>query len=336
MPFAYRRRRQTAAKRVSAQETLARKKLTMLRRKKANPVTNASKITNLTKQVKSLKVAEYGQKQMMRQILNATNGLPDSQSCRVSAKLPVGFCHQAIDVNNSLYQPNFDPITGNYVVSPTATWVTQPFPLASIDANSTRYDQLKYLQANSIGVQPGYLHHSTSYNLKFNAVNWRGWCDVLVVTTRRQFTRQRAPDNDSFQMPGALIGFANTCGGTPNQYSWNPLYYGVKRIRRMYFNTAESDPGIVQEKAIYTNPDKFTSMVVRNSKSRSHIRAQHQAEYNIPPATPTSQISHLDIALNQQDWIIITTSNPDDPTGESYLAVSLTRCAVFRDPVGSS
>ena len=271
---------------------------------------------------------------MQRQILRSQTGLPDNQSARISANFPVAFCHQAIETSNQMYQVGLEPISGDVVAAPIAGWVTQPYPLIGPDATSVKFDQLKHLQSNTVGVQPGYLHMSTNYNLKFDAVNWRGWVDVLIVSTRKQYTRQSSPDVDEFQLPIGLAGFSNTCGGTPDQYSWNPLFYGVKRVKRLYFNTNANPPQT--ERAIYTNPDRFCSLKVKNDKYRSHIRAQHQTEYQIPPTPPTTPITHLDIPLGQQDWVIITTSNPAPPTAASYLAVNITRCCVWRDPVGSS
>lgn len=302
--------------------------------KKKSSTSNAMSIMRLQKDVRKLKVAEFGQKQMQRQILRSQTGLPGNQAARISANFPVAFCHQAIDNGNQMYQVGIEPVSGSVVSAPIAGWTVQPYPLISLDATSIKYDQLKYLQSNTLGVQPGYLHMSSNYNLKFDAVNWRGWVDVLVVSTRKQYTRQAVPDVDEFQLPIGLAGFSNTCGGTPDQYSWNPLFFGVKRIKRLYFNTNANPPQ--NERAIYTNPDRFNSIKVKNDKFRSHIRAQHQAEYLLPPTPSLTPITHLDIPLGQQDWVIITTSNPDVPTATSYLAVNITRCCVWRDAVGSS
>lgn len=331
-PRTYIRPRQSRFKKTSAQEILARKKLMAMRQRKKTPAINSKAIMSLNKEVNKLKVAEFGQKQISRQILRSTASLPDNQAARISANFPIAFCHQAIDLNNQLYQVGLEPITGNVVTDTIGTWRTQPYPLVPLDGNSVKFDQLKYLQANSIGLQPGYYHHSTQYNLKFNAVNWRGWVDVLVVTNKRQFTRQSSPDIDEFQLPLGLAGFSNSCGGTPNQYSWNPTFYNVKRIKRMYFNT-RINPA---EQSIYTNPDKYCSFKVLNSKSRAHIRAQTQAEYLYPPQAPTTPITHLDIPLHQQDWIVITSSYEPAPTADSYCAVNMTRVPVWRDTAGSS
>ena len=334
-PRTYVRPKQYRFKKTSAQEILARKKLKSMANKKKNPVSNSKAIATLAKDVKALKVAEFGQKQISRQICRSSASLPDDQAARVSAAFPIAFCHQAIDLNTQLYQVQLEPITGNVITDPIAVWRSQPFPLTQPpigDGTSVKFDQLKWLQSNSIGLQPGYYHHSTTYNMKFNAVNWRGWVDVLVVSTRRQFTRQASPDIDEFQLPVGLAGFSNSCGGTPDQYSWNPLFYGVKRIKRMYFNTAIN----AGERALYTNPDKFCSFKIMNQKSRAHIRAQTNAEYQVPPAAPATPITHLDIPLRQQDWIVVTSSNENRPNANSYCAVNITRVPVWRDTAGSS
>jgi len=328
----YVRPKQARPKRSSAQEVLARKKLRQMNYRSKTPATNSKAIMSLTRQVKALKVAEFGQKQISRQIFRSGLGLPDNQAARITAKKPVCFCHQAIDFDNSLYQVEIDPITSTVSSQPIAAWTFQRFPLQLVDPLAGKFDQLKYMQTNSIGVQPGYYHHSSQYNVKFNAVNWRGWVDVLVVTTRKQYTRQASPDIDEFQLPLGLPGFAHTCGGTPNQYSWNPQFFGVKRVKRMYFNTATN----VSEQSIGTNPDNFCSFKVSNNKARAHIRAQTTTEYAIPPDPPASPITHLDIPLRQQDWIVITSSDERNPSDTSYCGVNITRVPVWRDTAGSS
>jgi len=334
-PRTYVRPKQARFKKTSAQEILARKKLKAMSNKRKTPASNSKAISSLARQVNALKVAEFGQKQISRQICRSPLALPDDQAARISASFPVAFCHQAIDLNNQLYQVTLEPITGSVVTEPVAVWRSQPFPLTQppiSDGLSTKFNQLKWLQSNSIGVQPGYYHHSTQYNMKFNAVNWRGWVDILIVTTRKQFTLQAGPDTDQFQLPSGLPGFSNSCGGTPDQYSWNPLFYGVKRVKRMYFNTA-INPG---EQALYTNPDKFCSFKIMNQRSRAHIRAQTNAEYALPPTPPVTPITHLDIPLKQQDWVVITTSNENRPSADSYCSVNMTRVPVWRDTAGSS
>lgn len=311
-------------------EVLAKKVLMSRKRKSATPAKNQKSIMKLSKAVSALKVSEFGQKQIQRQLCRKAGPLfagPPNTVARISAGFPICWCHQAIDAGTQVYQPQLDAISGILSSQPIASWNVQPYPLINFDATSVRFDQLKYLQNNSIGVQPGYYHHSSSYNLKFTATNWRGWVEILVVSTRKQYTRQAAPDVDEFQLPPGLPGFSNSCGGTPNQYSWNPLFYGVKRMKRLYFNTEE-------ENSLRTNPDSYSGLVVRNSKARAHIRAQTTAEYQLPQ--PTTPITYIDIPLEQQDWIVITTSNPALGNDASNLSIAMTRCNVWRDSVGSS
>ena len=315
--------------RPSAVETLARKSLKSMRRKKASAAKNQSKIMTLTKQVKKLQVAEFGQKQIMRQQARSFNGLPAGQIARVSAKFPICFCHQAIDTGNEIFQVELDAITSAIITEPIGAFGQQPFPLLSTDAGSQQFNQLKYLQQNSLGIQPGYLHLNTSYDLYFNAVNWRGWADVLLVSPRAQYTRQSAPQTDDFQLPSGLPGFSYTCGGTPIQWNWNPLMFGVKRLKRMYFNTSPDYNG-EDFPQLHTNPDRYCRLKVRNSKHKSHIRAQK------PANQVTQAITHLDIPFNQQDWIVITSSDISAATSDSYLAVNISKCVTWRDSFGSS
>jgi len=315
----------------SAVETLARKSLKSMRRKKASAAKNQSKIMTLTKQVKKLQVAEFGQKQIMRQQARSFNGLPAGEIARVSAKFPVCFCHQAIDVGNEIFQVELDAITSAVITEPIGAFGQQPFPLLTTDPASQQFNQLKYLQQNSLGINPGYLHLNTSYDIYFNAVNWRGWADVLLVSPRAQYTRQSAPQNDDFQLPSGLPGFSYTCGGTPIQWNWNPLMFGVKRLKRVYFNTHPgegSEP--VPSSYLHTNPDRYCRLKVRNSRQKAHIRAQK------PANQVTQAITHLDIPFNQQDWIIITSSDISTASADSYLGVNISRCVTWRDSFGSS
>lgn len=318
-------------RRSSAVSILARKKLASMRRKKASAAKNLSKITTLSKQVKKLQVAEFGQKQIMRQIARSTALLPDNAIARISAFNPICFCHQAIDIGNQIFQVGLDPITSVVVTEPIGAFQQQPFPMAAFDPASTQFNQLKYLQQNSLSVQPGYLHLNTSYDIYFNAVNWRGWCDILLVSPRAQYTRQSAPQNDDFQLPSGLPGFSYTCGGTPIQFNWNPLMFGVKRLKRMYFNTYPGEGSQpVPSTYLHTNPDRYCRLKIRNSKHKAHIRAQK-------PANQVNQpITHLDIPFNQQDWIVIVSSNPESATADSYLQCNLSKCITWRDSFGSS
>lgn len=287
---------------------------------------NAMKINKLTKAVSKLRAAEFGQKQISRQLTRSLIGLPDGQTARLSANFPMCFCHQAISGSTQVYQVALAAITGQVETQQVASFETQPWPLLPLDPFSIKFNQLKYLQENSVGVQPGYLHMSTTYNCNFLATNWRGWVDVLLVTPRAQYTRQTAPDQDDFQMPTGLAGFSRTCGGTINQYYWNPLYYGVKRLKRMYFNTQAA---LGDGPSIHTNPNRYCSITIKNDKYRSHIRAQK-------PTTQGTPVSSLDIPLHQQDWLVFTASEVAQPTADSHLAVTVVRAPVWRDPVGSS
>lgn len=287
---------------------------------------NARKIMHLSKQVSKLKAAEFGQKQINRQVTRTATGLPDYQTARISADYPMAFLHQAISQSTNIYQVTADPISGAFSTVVTGTFAQQDFPLIPVDPTSIKFDQLKYLKENSIGVQPGYLHMSTIYNLTFLSTNWRGWVEVLLVTPRAQYTRQAAPATDDFQMPTGLPGFARTCGGTINQYYWNPLFYNVKRLKRMYFNTQAA---LGDGPTILTNPNRYCQITVHNNKFRSHIRAQKSATTGTP-------VTALDIPLHQQDWLVFTASNLTRESADSHMAVTVTRCPVWRDPVGSS
>lgn len=291
---------------------------------------NAMQINRLSYSVNKLKAAAFGQKQFFRQIVRSSTGLPLNQLARISANFPCAFLHQAIGVNTPIWQVSLQPITGAVEVTQTGAFVAQPFPLEALDATSDKFDQLKYCQPNSLGVQPGYLHLSTSYEMLFTAVNWTGWVEVVQVTQRKTYGRQAtagAVVTDDFQMPSGLPGFANSCLGTGGlQYSSAPWMYQTKVLKRMYFNCA---PGTPPTELLHTNNQKACRIVIKNDKFRSHIRAQKAV-------TDPQPIFHPDIPFNQQDWILFRASNSASQTAASHIAINVTRTPVFRDSVGSS
>lgn len=312
----------------SPADILAKRKLAAMRRRRANPAKNMSSIARLDREVRKLKVSEFGQKQIQRQFARTSAALPDSTIARLSASFPVGFCHQAISEQTQIYQFGPDPISGSLTALSIGTWTKQTYPPLLLDPTSLRFDTLKYLQRNSLDVQPGYYMHNSVYDCYFNAINWRGWVNIQVVEPRMSYTRQLTPNEDLFQMPEALGGFANSCPGTPVQYAINPLFYKVTTVKRFYLNTAGT--GAVSE-YLHTNPDVYAKIKVTNSKHKAHIRAQ------IPlPAIGNPIISYLDIPLKQQSWIVFTASNLTPPAADSYCSLNLTRCNVWRDSIGSS
>lgn len=306
------------------------KRLKMPRYPRKRPVksyvrSNVKQINRLSTSVSRLKAAAFGQKQFQRQIIRSITGLPSQQLGRVSANYPICFLHQAIDENTPIWQVDTDAITGAFIVSQTGAWVNQPFPLATVDPTSIKFDQLKYT-TNSLGVQPGYLHMSTSYEFLFTAVNWTGWVEVCQVTQAKTYARQGNPIVDDFQMPSGLCGFVNSALGTGGlQYSPAPWMYRTKVLKRMYFNTsitAVSD-------LIHTNNQRSFRVILKNDKFRSHIRAQKAL-------TNPNPITNPDIPFNQQDYILIRASNPARQTADSHCAINCVRCPVWRDSVGSS
>lgn len=291
---------------------------------------NAKQIASLTSGMAKLKEQVFGQKQYTRQWARSLTALPNGIMARVSANFPVAFCHQNIQKDANVYQVGLAPITGQVESQIIANFIEQSFPLLTLDPLSVKFDQLQYVKKNSIGVQPGYKHMFTSYNVHMYADNWRGWAEILIVTPKKQYTRQAAPDPDDFQLPSGLPGFANCCGGTTGvnaQYSYNPLFYSVKCLKRVYFNTFGQLGD--QPAELHTNPNMYVNITVTNDKARSHIRAQ--ASYD-----QTNPVIPLDIALDQQDWIVFTSSNTRPALATSSLNISVQRCPVWRDPVGSS
>lgn len=304
----------------------AKKAVPVPRKKRVSYVRkNAVQINRLSYSVNKLKAAAFGQKQYGRQLVRSLTMLPDAQIGRVSAHYPVAFCHQAIGENTAIWQVALDSITGEIVVAQTGAWQDQPFPLVPLDPLSVRYDQLKYSRQNPLGVQPGYLHMSTSYDCLFIANQWAGWVEICLVTPRKQFTRQATPQNDVFQLPSGLAGFSDSALGTPNQYAIQPSFYGVKVLKRMYFNTVTT----VGTSQLHTNPQRTCRITIKNDKYKSHIRAQK-------PSISDDPISSLDIPLHQQTWVMIRSTNPQEPTAAAHMAVVVKRCPVWRDSLGSS
>lgn len=320
--YPYRRRPYT--------RSLAKKKVpvpAMRRTKKSLDRKQSMAINTLSRSVGKLKAASFGQKQYTRQTIRSLTQLPDQEWVRVTSFSPAAFCHQAISNNTSTWQVTFDSVNNEYITTNPGLLVEQPMPLLANSAAATRYDQLKYVKSNSTGVQPGYLHMSTSYEFLFKAVAWEGWVEVVHIWPRKQFTRQQAPQNDTWQLPAGLPAFCNTCLGDPEKYATNPSMFGSRVLKRMYFNTVAQ----VNPQQIHTNPQKSCFIHMKTSKWKAHIRAQKPLQ--IPETNP---ISSLDIPLHQQDWVLVRVSNPNVATAGSHLAVTLKRVPVWRDYFGNS
>lgn len=332
MPYGYRKRNM---RRGRPMRRNYRKKAVPVPRRKPTTTKgfirkNSLQINKMHRSIVRLKAAAFGQKQFYRQIVRSVTGLPSQQLARISANFPACFLHQAITENAPIWQVGLAPVTGQFETQQVAAWANQPFPLATTDPLSVKFDQLQFCQVNSLGCQPGYLHLSTAYELLFTAVNWNGWVEVCQVTQRKYYNRQATggggPAIEDWQMPSGLTGFANSCLGTGGlQYSPAPWMYTTKILKRMYFNTSTSTTSDL----IHTNNQRACRIVVRNNKYRAHIRAQKAV-------TDPAAIFNPDISSSQSDWILFRASNPARPTADSHLAVNVTRCPVFRDSVGSS
>lgn len=289
---------------------------------------NAMAINKLSREVNKLKVAEYGQKQMTRQIvINRPNTLPAEVIGRISNGTPLCFLHQAISEDTPIYQVGQAPITGAVEVQQRGRFREQPYPLLSADPTSIQFDQLYNLKANTGGVQAGYLHQKTYYNIYAFAKNFNGWMDILLVSPTKQYTRSAGTGGtppENYQLPAGLPGFVNCCGGSPFQYSYNPMFFTVKRLKRHYFNTTTA----LEANTIKTNPEYYTDICVTNDKRKAHIRAQIRNDNPNP-------ITYLDVPFNQQDWIMFTSSSNQN-TDNSNLEIKVKRIPVWRDSVGSS
>jgi len=295
---------------------------------KAHVVDNAMDIAKLSKEVDKLKVAEYGQKQMTRQLIeNRPGTLEPEVLARVSNGRPVCFLHQAISEETPIYQVGTDAVTGAIEVQRRGRFVQQLYPLLSVDPGSDQFDQLYNLKANNAGVQSGYYHHKTYYNIYAFAKNFNGWMDILLVSPNKQYSRSAGTATvpaENYQLPAGLPGFVNCCGGSNFQYSYNPLFFTVKRLKRVYFNTTIA----LENQTLKTNPEYYTDICVTNHKDKAHIRSQIRNDNPAP-------ITFLDIPFDQQDWIMFTSSS-NQSTDASNLSVKVKRVPVWRDSVGSS
>lgn len=289
---------------------------------------NRSVIDKLTRDVNKLKVAEYGQKQITRQlVVNPTGGYPRDVLARVSAAHPVCFLHQAISADAPIWQVGEDAVTGAIEIQRKGSWETQLYPYLSVDPGSDQFDQLYNLKANNAGVQSGYYHHKTYYNVYLRATNWNGWIDMLLVSPNKQYSRSAGTATvpaENYQLPAGLPGFVNCCGGSPFQYSYNPLFFTVKTLKRIYFNTSTS----LESNTLKTNPEQYFDICVTNDKKKAHIRSQIRNDNPNP-------ITHLDIPFDQQDWIMFTASSQGETDG-SNCSVTVKRVPVWRDSVGSA
>ena len=299
------------------------------RKPKAYVRSNALAINKLSRAVTKLKASEFGQKQYARQTVRPATGLPDGILARVSSNFPVCWLHQLIGEQSQIFQatPSPAPLT-EIEAQLVGRWVLQPMPLSATYTNAEVFNTMKYRQINNLGVQIPYLHLRSVYEFTVVARKWQGWFEVVMVTPRKQFTRQGVPLLDDFQLPGCIPGLSNTCPGTlPNQWQVNPMMFSCKVLRRMYFNTEDT----VTPSQLHTNPQRSFRVIVNNDKFKSHIRAQKDATLVNPAVT-----THSDVALHQQNWIVLRSSNPAPPTANSSLDVYVKRANTFRDFLGGS
>ena len=123
-------------------KTIAKKKAP-LKIKKPKPTLktyvadNAMEINKLTREVDRLKIAEFGQKQMTRQlVVNRPGTLPAEVIGRISNGRPLCFLHQAISNETPIYQVGTDAVTGAIEVQRRGRFEEQVYPLLSIDPGS--------------------------------------------------------------------------------------------------------------------------------------------------------------------------------------------------------
>lgn len=333
MPYARHRKSTTRGRTTTVRGGVRPKRVKVPPRPKRKPKSyirqNAMQINRLSRSVARLKASEFGQKQYLRQTTRSLDGLPNGVLCRPSADFPVCWLHQLIGEGTQIFQVRASPAPSTEVeIGLIARWATQPMPLSATFTNAEVYNTLKYKQLNNLGAQIPYLHTRSVYEFSLNARQWEGWFELVHVVPRKQFTRQGTPLLDDFQMPAALIGMSNTCGGTtPNQWALNPMMFSCKVLKRLYFNTAAT----VNPQQLHTNPRKSFRVIINNDKYRSHIRAQKDASIVNPAIT-----THADVALHQQDWLVIRVSNPAPPTANSALDVYVKRANTWRDFLGGS
>lgn len=309
-------------KRVKAPPRPKRKRSSFIR-------SNSLAIRSCQRSIARLKSAEFGQTQIARQTVRSSEGLPDGILARVSSDFPVCWLHQLIGEQTQIFQAQASPApTTEITAEVIGRWVLQPMPLSATYTNSEIYNTIKYRQINNLGVQIPYLHMRSVYEFTCIARKWEGWFEVVMFTPRKQFTRQGQPLLDSFQLPGVLPGVSNTCPGTtPNQWKVNPMMFSCKVLKRVYFNTKDT----VTPSQLHTNPQKSFRIVVNNHKFKSHIRAQKDATLVNPLVT-----THADVALSQQNWIVLRSTSPDIPTANASLDVYVKRENTYKDFLGGS
>lgn len=307
------------------------------RRRKAS---RSQSVSQLTRSVRRLKVAQNGKLQYQRQVASFhdppaggtivhTNSITDIR--------PLCFLHQAISEDTDVWSLN--PVVGppaTLEAYAAATWTKQPFPITlpvaqggdGLPPSYNKYDQLQYW-SQAGGVQNDYYHSSTEYTMNFVGQGCTGYVDVFRIHPKKSYNPSAQQD---ISLPLGLPGFTHLTQGETKQYAINPQYFSCKRIKRKYFNTAAPAGGAAaEERELQTNPNFDIKFKIMAPKSRRRIKAP---EVNDGSAS----LDSTDIPFHKQDWILISSSIRNrDSSDDNFIQIkSLIRTPTWRDYFGSS
>lgn len=297
-------------------------------------------IASLTRSVRSLKIAQNGKKQMMRQyaafVRPGSPGVPALPNTITDIR-PLLFLHQAISEDVDVWSLN--PQAGPPVtLEPyaAAIWTKQPYPVTLPTAQGgdglppayNKFDQLQYW-SQAGGVQNDYYHSHTDYVMNFVGKACTGYIDVFLIHPKKSFNPSAQQD---LALPTSLPGFTHLTQGELNQYAINPQYFSCKRIKRKYFNTSNPAGGAAaEERWLQTNPQFDIKFRVTAPKGRRRIKAPELND-------GTASLDSSDIPYHKQDWILISTSikNSDSSDDNFIQCKSMLRTCHWRDYFGSS
>lgn len=299
--------------------------------------------SKLTTKVKKLAITQRGSLQIDRQYLrwespdDPPHPAPYYFEARAPSTLrPICFLHQAISRGSVAYTCRYSaPIIGSPYAGLEKTlagrWTKQTYPPTAeynVPPSNSAFDQINYWD-QAKGVGNDYLHTSTKYELSVQAINCRGYFDIFLVHPKKPFIRSTIQD---VSLPDGIQGFTNLSLGSGHQYTLNGQYWTCKRIKRKYFNTADS-AGLPsaggRARYLQTNPDLDCEFTIKNVKSRQHIKAPELFEGGVLDAT--------DITFSKQDWIVIScTMENTDVDFDHKLAFAIYRTPIWRDRDGAS
>ena len=337
------------------------------------------RLSNLRLAVKKLQVKSYGETQFADQAFYHAGNPPVHQPDTpfiydLCSEQPIMFCVQAIGPASAVWHLKYDPTQAagtRFSIVQIGSFDRQKFALTQLNAdpvanNDTKYRTTEYWK-NSLGVQSKFLLKDSYYEFDIGAAGVTGYVELCAVTHTRNFLDSRAT---SYNLPGALRSYINTCKGSTDCNATSNQQARVKVLRRLYFQYPTPDSNLPAPPDPPPNPPEpppggYPVSRAQYFAPRRKIFKIHMKSNNVIAVAVDNQqlgpgqtqvIDWTEIPLEQQTWLMLRTSinrrqiqtiipndppDPNDlnPPGLDYthrLTVQMRRVVKWADYLGNS